>query len=97
MFTTIASKDFPTSKLPIFSSRLHTWAPASVASQKRVAIFSGFDVKDSGSGRTGGDVRATTLAAMEACWMAVRIEGANPPATSVPRPTCESKVNRDKI
>ena len=89
MFTMIASNDFPTSRLPILCSRLHTWAPPSVASQNKVAIFSGFDVNDCGSTGSTGEVSATTLAAIDACWMVVRMEGANPPATSVPRPTCE--------
>jgi len=37
---------------------------------------------------------ATTLAAIDACWMVVRIEGEKPPEKSVPRPTCESRKIR---
>ena len=88
MFTTMASNDLPTSKLPILRSRLHTWAPPSVASQNKVAIFSGFDAKESGFAGSIGDVKDTALAAIDACWTAVSIEGENPPETSVPRPTC---------
>lgn len=88
MFTTIASNDFPTSRLPILCSNLHTCAPPSVASQNKVATFSGFDANDCGSVGSTGDVRATTLAAIDASRMVVRMEGANPPETSVPRPTC---------
>lgn len=35
---------------------------------------------------------AMILDAMLACWMAVRIEGENPPETSVPRPTFSGKL-----
>ena len=93
MFTTIASNDFPTSRLPTLLSRSHTCAPPRVASQNRVGIVSGLDANESEFDDLVGDVIATTLAAIDACWIAVRIEGENPPETSVPRPTCQnSKV-----
>ena len=66
-----------------------------MASQNKVAIVSGLDANDSGFDGSVDDVRATTLAAIDACWTAVRIEGENPPETSVPRPTCESRRVRE--
>ena len=96
MFTTSASNDLPTSRLPILPSRLHTCAPPRVASQSKVGIVSGLDAKESGFDDSMGDVIAMILAAIDACWMAVRIEGENPPETSVPRPTCENSKVRER-
>jgi hypothetical protein len=66
-----------------------------VASQNKVGIVSGLEANESGSDGVIGDVSATTLAAIEACWTAERIEGENPPETSVPRPTCDGEKVRE--
>ena len=67
-----------------------------MASQNRVCIVSGLEANEFGSDGLVGDVRATTLAAIDACWTAVRIEGENPPETSVPRPTCDGGQVREE-
>lgn len=95
MFTTIASNALSTSRLPILSCKLHTCAPPRVASQNNVCIVSGLEANEFGSDGLG-DVRATTLAAIDACWTAVRMEGENPPETSVPSPTCDGGQVREE-
>jgi hypothetical protein len=97
MLTTIASNALPTSRLPTLWSKLQTWAPPRVASQNKVGIVSGLEANERGSGDSEWEVKATTFAAIEACWTAWRIEGENPPETSVPRPTCDGRSVSGKV
>ena len=74
-FITIASNDLPTRRLPTLFSRLHACAPPGVRSQRKADIVSGLDANESVFDISSGEVIATTLAAIDAYWMAARDVG----------------------
>lgn len=90
--TTNASKLFPGSMVPIRWERLQSSAPPTVARYNNVAIGSCLlENLAIGTGivsvAVGGACIARIFEQMLACWMTVRMDGENPPDTSVPRPT----------